>query len=50
MGDETSSIQIEVAGPLYSFVDSALQSMIMVGMAKVMLVMGESLGPSGWFT
>ncbi|HBO0300946.1 TPA: type IV secretion system protein [Pseudomonas aeruginosa] len=44
MGDETSSIQIEVAGPLYSFVDSALQSMIMVGMAKVMLVMGGVFG------
>ncbi|HBP4890408.1 TPA: type IV secretion system protein [Pseudomonas aeruginosa] len=46
MGDEdnTSPIIIEVAGPLYSFIDASLQSMIMVGMAKVMVVMGAVFG------
>ncbi|OTH38585.1 hypothetical protein CAY88_35465, partial [Pseudomonas aeruginosa] len=44
MEDNVSPIVIEVAGPLYTFIDSALQSMSMVGMAKVMLVMGAVFG------
>ncbi|HBO0862597.1 type IV secretion system protein (plasmid) [Pseudomonas aeruginosa] len=44
MEDNVSPIVVEVAGPLYTFIDSALQSMIMVGMAKVMLVMGAVFG------
>lgn len=48
--DEDGNIKVEFTKNLYTFIDSALQSMIMVGMAKVMLVMGAVLGHFGWFT
>ncbi|HDQ4465210.1 TPA: type IV secretion system protein [Pseudomonas aeruginosa] len=38
------SLKIEVAKNLYTFIDSSLQSMILTGMAKVMLVMGAVFG------
>ncbi|WP_052150869.1 type IV secretion system protein [Pseudomonas aeruginosa] len=37
-------INIEIANQLYTFIDASLKSMIMVGMAKVMLVMGAVFG------
>ncbi|WP_173014653.1 hypothetical protein [Pseudomonas aeruginosa] len=42
--DESGELKIEVADSLYTFIDSALQSMILTGMAKVMLVMGGIFG------
>ncbi|HFT0573529.1 TPA: conjugal transfer protein, partial [Klebsiella pneumoniae] len=42
--DEDGNIKVEFTKNLYTFIDSALQSMIMVGMAKVMLVMGAVFG------
>lgn len=42
--DEDGNLKVEFLKNLYTFIDSALQSMIMVGMAKVMLVMGAVFG------
>lgn len=42
--EESEELKIEVAQNLYTFIDSALQSMILTGMAKVMLVMGAVFG------
>ncbi|PUA41502.1 conjugal transfer protein [Pseudomonas protegens] len=44
MENSESPISIEIAGKLYAFIDSSFHSLIAVGMAKVMLLMGAVFG------